>query len=164
MGDPANGSGKRERRNAISRTATEVGVEHLTTTLLEWIENCGIAEPSVAMDISWHVTPYDGCCVSSRATGGRAPHCSLGHSLCTGRVHAAAAPPTTQRRHSSDQRLVCGRPTNATASTSLIVGLGYERDKASGACEYFDAGETWVFVPQSSIGDYESTVVKNSLY
>lgn len=43
-----------------------------------------------------------------------------------------------------------------------MVGLGYEKNKASGACEYFDAGETWVFVPQSAVGAYEAAVVGNN--
>jgi hypothetical protein len=53
-------------------------------------------------------------------------------------------------------------PTHPAASTSLIVGLGYEREKAEGACEYFDPNETWVFVPQSPILAYDEAVMTNN--
>jgi len=81
-------------------------------------------------------------------------------------VLAEYTPPPTQLPPNEDIRPIndwfAGWPTNATASTSLVVGLGYERDKASGACEYFDASETWVFVPQSAIEDYQAAVEGNN--
>ena len=41
-----------------------------------------------------------------------------------------------------------GRPPTA------VVGLGYEVGKALGAVEYLQADESWMFVPESPIGEY----------
>lgn len=55
-----------------------------------------------------------------------------------------------------------GWPDNAVSATALIIGLGYELGKADGACEYFDAGENWVFFPESPIVEYDRLVAKNN--
>jgi hypothetical protein len=55
-----------------------------------------------------------------------------------------------------------GWPDNAVSATALIVGLGYEPGKADGACEYFDAGENWVFFPESPIPSYDEVVSRNN--
>ena len=55
-----------------------------------------------------------------------------------------------------------GWPSTSSASTTLIVGLGYEKDKAEGACEYFDPSETWVFTPRSPIREYDEQVSANN--
>lgn len=55
-----------------------------------------------------------------------------------------------------------GWPSTSSASTTLIVGLGYEKDKADGACEYFDPSETWVFNPKSPIEEYDQQVSANN--
>jgi hypothetical protein len=39
-----------------------------------------------------------------------------------------------------------------------IVGLGYEEGKALGATEYIQADEAWVFIPESSINEYLTSV------
>lgn len=41
-----------------------------------------------------------------------------------------------------------------------VVGLGYEEDKALGAVEHIEATATWVFLPESSIGEYRGVVEK----
>jgi len=55
-----------------------------------------------------------------------------------------------------------GWPKDVSASTAIIVGLGYEKDKAEGACEYFDPSETWVFTPRSPISAYDVDVAANN--
>lgn len=55
-----------------------------------------------------------------------------------------------------------GWPKDVSASTAIIVGLGYEKDKAEGACEYFDPSETWVFTPRSPISAYDVDVSNNN--
>lgn len=144
-----------------SSTVYEVGVEHLSTALAKWIETFD-GTPRIAIDIS---------CMS-RLTMASAFQAILEAGvrkmiqLDILYILAEYTPPPTQLPPNEDIRPIndwfAGWPTNATASTSLIVGLGYERDKASGACEYFDASETWVFIPQSSIADYQATVEANN--
>ncbi|WOB27045.1 MULTISPECIES: hypothetical protein [Xanthomonas] len=58
--------------------------------------------------------------------------------------------------------LFAGWPADAISPTSLIVGLGYERGKADGACEYFDSAENWIFVPRSPIENYDKAVRENN--
>ncbi|MGJ7902131.1 hypothetical protein [Lysobacter sp. 1R34A] len=55
-----------------------------------------------------------------------------------------------------------GWPVLASAPTTLVVGLGYERGKADGACEYFDSSESWIFSPQSPIAEYDNAVYENN--
>lgn len=55
-----------------------------------------------------------------------------------------------------------GWPHDSAASTSLIVGLGYEKNKAEGACEYFDPSEVWVFVPHSPLHEFDADVLNNN--
>lgn len=55
-----------------------------------------------------------------------------------------------------------GWPSDASATTALVLGLGYEDEKAEGACEYFDASETWVFVPRSPVIEYDQAVLENN--
>ena len=46
-------------------------------------------------------------------------------------------------------------PENPAA---VVVGLGYEVDKAVGALEYFEAGSAWAFVPASDDDRYDLAV------
>lgn len=55
-----------------------------------------------------------------------------------------------------------GWPHDSAATTSLIVGLGYEKNKAEGACEYFDPSEVWVFVPESPLHEFDTDVLANN--
>ncbi|WP_447898176.1 hypothetical protein [Stenotrophomonas sepilia] len=55
-----------------------------------------------------------------------------------------------------------GWPSNPSASTALVLGLGYEAAKAEGAHEYFDAIENWVFFPESPIAQYDLEVLGNN--
>jgi hypothetical protein len=79
---------------------------------------------------------------------------------------AAFTPPPLSLPPNEDIRPVherfAGWPNDSTASTALIVALGYERDKAEGACEYFDPSETWVFAPNSPIRDFDDAVFNNN--
>jgi hypothetical protein len=146
----------------VSSTTSDIGVEHLTTTLAKWIETCGISEPRIAIDISCMSRPTMAAAFQAvlLAAERRVVRMDVLYVLAEYTPPPKLLPPNEDIRPINDW--FAGWPTNATASTSLVVGLGYERDKASGACEYFDAGETWVFVPQSAIGDYEAAVVDNN--
>lgn len=46
--------------------------------------------------------------------------------------------------------------------TSLIFGLGYEKDKALGVYNYFDASYTFLFIPKNSEHDFEKYVIENN--
>jgi hypothetical protein len=141
--------------------AIAVGVDHLSTVLAKWIETFD-GNPRIAIDISCMPRPTMAIAFQTILQAGDRKMMQLDVIY----VLAEYTPPPTQLPPNEDIRPIsdwfAGWPTNATASTSLVVGLGYERDKASGACEYFDASETWVFVPQSSIEDYQTTVEANN--
>lgn len=47
-----------------------------------------------------------------------------------------------------------GWSTPDTKPTSLILGLGYEPDKAEGASEYFEPSDQWIFIPKSPISEF----------
>lgn len=55
-----------------------------------------------------------------------------------------------------------GWPSSSELPTSLVVGLGYEKEKAEGACEYFDPSEILIFSPKSPIPEYDEEVHKNN--
>lgn len=150
-----------EVRKSDSSSASEIEVDHLPMSLAKWIETFdGI--PRIAIDISCMSRPTMAAVFQAILEAGDRRTIRLDVLY----VLAEYTPPPTQLPPNEDIRPIsdwfAGWPTNATASTSLVVGLGYERDKASGACEYFDASETWVFVPQSSIEDYQTTVEGNN--
>lgn len=144
-----------------SCTAIEIGLEFLPSALAEWIANFD-GKPRIAIDISCMPRPTMAAAFQAILEAGDRKVVRLDVLY----VLAEYTPPPAQLPPNEDIRPIndwfAGWPTNATASTSLVVGLGYERDKASGACEYFDASETWVFVPQSSILEYQSTVEANN--
>lgn len=146
---------------ADSSRVFEVGVEHLPTALAKWIETFD-GSPRIAIDISCMSRLTMAAAFQAILEAGEWKMMQLDVLY----VLAEYTPPPTQLPPNEDIRPIndwfAGWPTNATASTSLVVGLGYERDKASGACEYFDANETWVFIPQSSIEDYQATVEANN--
>lgn len=57
---------------------------------------------------------------------------------------------------------LAGWATPETKPTSLILGLGYEPDKAEGASEYFEPSDQWVFIPRSPIPEFLDQVNKNN--
>ncbi|MEO4048072.1 hypothetical protein AAFN46_13385 [Pseudomonas sp. CAU 1711] len=57
---------------------------------------------------------------------------------------------------------LAGWATPETKPTSLILGLGYEPDKAEGASEYFEPCDQWVFIPRSPIPEFLEQVNKNN--
>jgi hypothetical protein len=154
--------GINQEASASSSGATEVGVEQLTHALTKWIDKCEENRLSIAIDISCMSRPTMAAALQAVLDAATRRHVTLRILY----VIAEYSPPPLKLPPNEDIRPVndwfAGWPTNATASTSLVVGLGYERDKASGACEYFDASETWVFVPQSAISKYEAAVVDNN--
>lgn len=57
---------------------------------------------------------------------------------------------------------LAGWATPETKPTSLILGLGYEPDKAEGASEYFEPCDQWVFIPKSPISEFLEQVNINN--
>jgi hypothetical protein len=49
-----------------------------------------------------------------------------------------------------------------TKPTSLILGLGYEPNKAEGASEYFEPSDQWIFIPSSPIPEFLGQVHSNN--
>jgi hypothetical protein len=49
-----------------------------------------------------------------------------------------------------------------TKPTSLILGLGYEPNKAEGASEYFEPSDQWIFIPSSPISEFLGQVHSNN--
>lgn len=49
-----------------------------------------------------------------------------------------------------------------TKPTSLILGLGYEPNKAEGASEYFEPSDQWIFIPRSPIPEFLGQVLCNN--
>lgn len=147
---------------AINGAAADVGVDQLGVTLAKWIETCGINSPRIAIDISCMSRPTMAAAFQAvlESAEQRPVWMDILYVVAEFTAPPDVLPPNEDIRPINDW--FAGWPTNATASTSLVVGLGYEKNKASGACEYFDAGETWVFVPQSAIGAYEAAVVSNN--
>lgn len=60
-------------------------------------------------------------------------------------------------------KFFAGWSTPETKPTSLILGLGYEPDKAEGASEYFEPSDQWVFIPRSPVPEFLGQVNKNNL-
>jgi hypothetical protein len=46
--------------------------------------------------------------------------------------------------------------------SALVIGLGYEKDKALGVYSYLDSTYTFLFIPRSSEVEFESEVLKNN--
>lgn len=46
--------------------------------------------------------------------------------------------------------------------TSLILGLGYEPDRAEGASEFFEPSDQWLFVPKSPVQEFFNEVALNN--
>lgn len=142
--------------------AADVGVDQLGIALAKWIETCGVNSPRIAIDISCMSRPTMAAAFQAvlESAEQRPVWMDVLYVVAEFTAPPDVLPPNEDIRPINDW--FAGWPTNATASTSLLVGLGYEKNKASGACEYFDAGETWVFVPQSAVGAYEAAVVSNN--
>lgn len=59
-------------------------------------------------------------------------------------------------------KFFAGWSTPEIKPTSLILGLGYEPDKAEGASEYFEPSDQWVFIPKSPVVEFFGQVNKNN--
>lgn len=147
---------------ASAGVAVDVNVDQLGATLAKWIAACDVKVPRIAIDISCMSRPTMATAFQAvlESAEQRPVWMDVLYVVAEFTSPPNVLPPNEDIRPINDW--FAGWPTNATASTSLVVGLGYERDKASGASEFFDAGETWVFVPQSAIGAYEAAVVGNN--
>lgn len=55
-----------------------------------------------------------------------------------------------------------GWSTPDSRPTSLILGLGYEPDRAEGASEFFEPSDQWVFVPRSPVTEFFDEVYLNN--
>jgi len=95
-----------------------------------------------------------------------ATYCGKELDLVIGYVLAQYSEPPTELAANESIKPVLDRfagwPDDATGATSLIVGLGYEPGKASGACEFFDATEVWVFSPTSPLREYDDAILSSN--
>lgn len=143
-------------------SSNSYSVNLLDSILASWIDNSKSLHPRIFVDIS---------CMSRRSMS------NIVTALCriaarrevsfhVGYVIAAFSPPPSMLPPNRDIRPIspffAGWPSETAASTSLVIGLGYEKHKAEGASEYFDASETWVFMPQSPVSDYNGHVCENN--
>lgn len=55
-----------------------------------------------------------------------------------------------------------GWSTPDSRPTSLILGLGYEPDRAEGASEFFEPSDQWIFVPKSPVAEFFEKVAQNN--
>lgn len=55
-----------------------------------------------------------------------------------------------------------GNLGNLSLPSSLVIGLGYEKDKALGVYNYLDSTYTFLFVPKSIEEKFEEEVIKNN--
>ncbi|WP_165666039.1 hypothetical protein [Metapseudomonas otitidis] len=139
-----------------------IELEELPLMLETWLSSKKESAPTICIDVS--------CMPHSLMTCIARSICLLAESraisLVVGYVIAEFSPPPKILPPNEDIKPVdeffAGWPSNASAATSLILGLGYEREKAEGACEYFDASDTWVFFPKSPIGEYDQAVQANN--
>jgi len=46
--------------------------------------------------------------------------------------------------------------------TAVVIGLGYERNKALGVSNLLDAGFTYIFIPESPIEEFKGAVIENN--
>lgn len=148
---------------SASHPGTVIGVEHLLSRLKQWILGSKIVRPKIVVDVSCMSRP------AMAATFGAIYSTAETReiTLVVAYVIASFSPPPISLPPNEDIKPIsdwfAGWPSNTSASTALMVGLGYERAKAEGACEYFDASETWVFVPRSPLGEYDDAVLENNI-
>lgn len=100
------------------------------------------------------------CRPSARPAAARRISVVFGYVIAPFSPPADGLPPNEDIKPISDW--FAGWPSDAAATTARIVGLGYQRAKAEGACEYFDASETWAYVPQSPLKAYDAVVEHNN--
>lgn len=158
------GSGDTQRTQAMRDypSARFIELEELSLRLESWLSSKREGVPTICIDVS--------CMPHSLMTCIARGICLFAESrkisLVVGYVIAEFTPPPKDLPPNEDIKPVdeffAGWPSNASAATSLILGLGYEREKAEGACEYFDASDTWVFFPKSPIGEYDQAVQANN--
>lgn len=136
--------------------------EQLEKELTNWISSNQNINPSVFIDISCMSHALMACIIKTICIAAE----TFTIKLTVGYVIAEFATPPKELPPNEDIKPIdnffAGWPSNASAATSLILGLGYEKEKAEGACEYFDASETWVFHPKSPISNYDKEVQNNN--
>ncbi|GEM_PF-1783504 len=156
------GDAQRLQLTQYSPSAQFIELEEVPLRLESWLSSKREDAPTICIDIS--------CMPHSLMTCIARGICLLAEcrkiSLVVGYVIAEFSPPPKNLPPNEDIKPVdeffAGWPSNASAATSLILGLGYEREKAEGACEYFDASDTWVFFPKSPVGEYDQAVQANN--
>lgn len=149
------------RENAVAIVDVENDTEFRDEFLLE-MRRCAGAKPKVFLDIS-SISGEDMARLFSLIFSVAE---TQEFDLVIGYVVAEFTPPPEELPPNNDicpvSENFAGWPSFPSARTSLIVGLGYEREKAEGACEYFDSNEIHVFVPTSPIVEYEASVRNNN--
>jgi hypothetical protein len=146
----------------ISPRDFEVRVDAFNSRFHQWLEKREEEIPHIFLDISCMSRPSMAEIFSTLFVEAQTRRLSV----TVGYVIAAFTPPPENLPPNEDIRPVseffAGWPSHPSATTALIVGLGYEREKAEGACEYFDSNEPRVFIPSSPIPEYDQAVEANN--
>lgn len=139
-----------------------VSVEGLYGALREWLARCQNNVPTVFVDISSMSRPVMASLITAMSdfASDRQVELKIGYVIASFSPPPTTLPPNEDIRPISES--LAGWPNDTSAKTALIVALGYETGKAEGACEYFDASDTWAFIPKSPLVQYDEQVLKNN--
>ena len=141
--------------------APVVSMESVGAALKTWLAG-RTTTPVITIDVSCMSRPAMAYAIEAicSAAETRPVRLALAYVIATYSPPPTCLPPNEDIKPISSW--FAGWPRDAAASTALVVGLGYERDKAEGACEFFDASETWVMVPRSPVVEYDEAVAHNN--
>jgi hypothetical protein len=143
-------------------TTFSLSVGVFKETFREWLSSSNTEIPHIVVDISCMSRPTMAEVFGSFFS----PTIRKRFTVTVGYVIAEFTPPPENLPPNEDIRPIseefAGWPSSPVASTALIVGLGYEREKAEGACEYFDTNETRVFIPSSPVNAYDISIQENN--
>lgn len=148
--------------NQSTSSAIQVYAERLYDTLKEWLIRCPNKIPTVLIDISSMSRPVMAGLITAmnEVASNRNLELKVGYTIASFSPPPKVLPPNEDIRPISES--LAGWPNDTSAKTALIVALGYETGKAEGACEYFDASDTWVFIPKSPLVEYDEQVLQNN--
>lgn len=136
----------------------------LTESLARFFSGMEVPEVSILLDVTCMPRVDMGRILDEITAEGE--RCGKKIELILGYVLAEYSPPPRALAANEFIRPVsqrfAGWPSDAVASTSIVVGLGYEQGKADGACEYFDSSDSWVFSPQSPIPEFDNAVLESN--
>ena len=153
-----------ENIRARDSTAVVISPESIGEHIRTWLAGERNEPRSVLIDISCMSRPLMAQVFAALT------HSSRKHTLIVTVAYSIAAytPPPQHLPPNEDispvSEAFAGWPSDPAATTTLIMGVGYEQDKAQGALEYFDPSDCWLFVPKSPITQYDDAVSQNNAH